>query len=360
MKKRAVLVALAAVAMLGGCETGMFAPRTGELFQTTRMGPGGPGAAVYMAPLFAGIWGGQKSGCQWMVPLLIPGVPIAAAGYVVDQFVVSPLVDVICLPYDLCQPNHGFYIRIVDEKGRPVSGATLKGAIDGFLSGTTISGTTDEAGEFYVSKLLNVSGYVDASCQDYTPWWNYHHFKTKDAKPGSDGRIAFQFVLSKITPGAWKAKSDISRDDVLKLLPGKWSADPESRRWLSDGFECEVADKPDRHCFTLDAAGTVVSRIPVGYYFYFGHSNICDASVAGCYSNWSLERKGMTRNRDRDMDDYCPKEWTWRIHLARKNKTSSDYYYLGEDEEGLYLSPGPFGSGSVCEKVSLKFRKVKE
>jgi len=44
MKKqtKAILVApLALATMFSGCKTGMFAPRTGELFQTTRMGTGG-------------------------------------------------------------------------------------------------------------------------------------------------------------------------------------------------------------------------------------------------------------------------------------------------------------------------------
>ena len=352
---------LAAGAMLGGCKTGMFAPRTGELFQTTRATPCPGAATVYMAPMIAGMWGLQTSGCQWMSLFLIPGVPIAAAGYVVDQFAVSPLVDVVCLPYDLCQPNHGFYIRIVDERGQPVPGATVEGEMEGLPSDKKFSGTTDEAGEFYINKLLNVSGFVDASCPGYTPWWHNHHFKTEDAKPGPDGRIAFKFVLSKVTPGAWKAKTGISRDEVLKLLPGKWSADPESRRWLSDGFECEVADKPDRHCFTLDAAGTVVSRVPVGYDFYFGHG---ESSISGSYSYWSLEGKGMTRSRGGDKDHDSPKEWTWRVRLFKNPKFFSDaysaYYYLGEDEKGLYLSPGPFGNRSLCEKVSLKFRKATE
>ena len=43
MKKlgKAILVATLALAtMFSGCKTGMFASRTGELFQTTRMGPG--------------------------------------------------------------------------------------------------------------------------------------------------------------------------------------------------------------------------------------------------------------------------------------------------------------------------------
>lgn len=38
---KAILVATLTLAtMFSGCKTGMLAPRSGELFQTTRMGPG--------------------------------------------------------------------------------------------------------------------------------------------------------------------------------------------------------------------------------------------------------------------------------------------------------------------------------
>ena len=40
MKKTILVETLALATMFSGCKTGMFAPRTGELFQTTRMGPG--------------------------------------------------------------------------------------------------------------------------------------------------------------------------------------------------------------------------------------------------------------------------------------------------------------------------------
>ena len=41
----------------------------------------------------------------------------------------SPLTDIVCLPYDLCQPNHGFYIRIVDEDGKPVPNVRVYGGV---------------------------------------------------------------------------------------------------------------------------------------------------------------------------------------------------------------------------------------
>ncbi len=38
--KAIFVLSLALMVALTGCKTGIFAPRTGELFQTTRMGPG--------------------------------------------------------------------------------------------------------------------------------------------------------------------------------------------------------------------------------------------------------------------------------------------------------------------------------
>ena len=134
MKKltKAILgLSLTLVMALTGCKTGMFAPRTGQLFQTTRMCPG-PGSFVYTAPLMVGVWGVQKSGGEWTIPIGIVGLPIAAAGFVVDECVVSPLVDLVCLPYDLCQPKRSFYIRVVDEFGKPISGVKVWGDLIGW------------------------------------------------------------------------------------------------------------------------------------------------------------------------------------------------------------------------------------
>ena len=57
----------------------------------------------------------------------LAGLPLALPAYIVDECVMSPLTDIVCLPYDLCQPNHGFYIRIVDEDGKPVPNMRVSG-----------------------------------------------------------------------------------------------------------------------------------------------------------------------------------------------------------------------------------------
>ena len=365
---KAILVSsLALMAALAGCKTGMFAPRSGQLFQTTRMCPG-PGSFVYTAPLMMGVWGVQKRGGEWMIPIGIVGIPIAAAGFVVDECVVSPLVDLVCLPYDLCQPKRSFYIRVVDEFGQPVPGAKVKGRIqkaDYFWMGEEkFSEITDAAGEISLDGTFHLKGHCWVSCPDYASWWNNKKFKTAEVKPDSDGRIVIQFVLPKANPGGWKARKDISREEVLKRLPGKWSADHESRVWLQHGFNCRYANDLDRHCLTLDASGKVASHVPAGYEFYFGNIDTSSYWNAGRYSVWTLEGKDdVDAAKARKDDDLLPSGWLWRVHLSKgpKNTTCSDSYYLGEDEKGLYLSPGPFSEwDGLSEKLSLKFRKVTE
>lgn len=362
LTKAIFVLSLALMMALTGCKTGMFAPRTGELFQTTRMCPG-PGASVYTAPLMVWVWGVQKRGGEWTIPIGIVGIPIAAAGFVVDECVVSPLVDLVCLPYDLCQPYHGCYLRIVDEDGRPVQGAKIHGHFD--LVGKAFSGTTDAAGEFKINRLHDVKGHFWASCDNHASWFHGRDFDTVNAKAEPDGKIVFQFTLSKINPGGWKAKKEISREELQKLLPGKWSADKESRRWLMDGFNCSFANDPERHCFILDASGSAVAYVPFDYMYYFWDKD--KSKLGPRYSSWSIQRNGnVTGGKDDPYRNKPPAEWVWRIRLAENSDVNkfrgwSSGYYLGEDEKGIYLSPGPFSSNeSLSEKLSLKYRKVKE
>ena len=368
---------LALATMFSGCKTGLFAPRSGELSQTARLCPGA-GLYISPAPLMVWVWGVQKRGGEWTIPIGIVGLPIAAVGFVVDECVVSPLVDLVCLPYDLCQPYHGCYLRIVDEDGRPVQGAKIHGHFD--LVGKAFSGTTDAVGEFKINRLHDVKGHFWASCDNHASWYQSRDFDVANAKAESDGKIVFQYTLSKMNPGGWKAKKDISREELQKLVPGKWSADKESRRWLMDGFNCSFANDPERHCFTLDASGSAVAYVPFpfGYRSYFGGKD--KSKLEPPYSSWSIQRNGDGAvGEDNFLHNEPPAEWVWRIRLAKNsdaNKFSggSSGYYLGEDEKGIYLSPGPFSSNenlsespgplssneSLSEKSSIKYRKVKE
>ena len=147
-----------------------------------------------------------------------------------------------------------------------------------------------------------------------------------------------------------------------------------------DGFNCSFANDPERHCFTLDASGSAVAYVPFlfGYRSYFGGKD--KSKLEPPYSSWSIQRNGDGAvGEDNFLHNEPPAEWVWRIRLAKNsdvNKFSgeSSGYYLGEDEKGIYLSPGPFSSNenlsespgplssneSLSEKLSIKYRKVKE
>ena len=112
------MLAMTTALALCGCKSSFLAPRTGEYFQTTRMGPGNS-VCAYGLPLIAGA-GCLMSGTPLAilgVPLCVVGVPVAGVGFVADVCMVSPLVDLLCLPYDLCQPNHGFFRGFVHKCG---------------------------------------------------------------------------------------------------------------------------------------------------------------------------------------------------------------------------------------------------
>ena len=113
------IIAIVALLVSGGCqsmkENGMLSPRSGELFQTTRMGPGKATESCCMLTAWGLFAASEGHSLGYLVALA--GLPLALPAYIVDACVLSPLTDIVCLPYDLCQPNHGFYIRIVDLRG---------------------------------------------------------------------------------------------------------------------------------------------------------------------------------------------------------------------------------------------------
>ena len=241
-----------------------------------------------------------------------------------------------------------------------MQGAKIHGHFD--LVGKAFSGTTDAVGEFKINRLHDVKGHFWASCDNHASWYQGRDFDVANAKAESDGKIVFQYTLSKMNPGGWKAKKDISREELQKLIPGKWSADKESRRWLMDGFNCSFANDPGRYCLTLDESGSAVAYVPFGYRFGKDKSKLGPR-----YSSWSIQRNGnVTGGKDDSYRNEPPAEWVWRIRLAENSDEKtfpgwSGDYYLGEDEKGIYLSPGPFSSAErLSEKLSIKYRKVGE
>ena len=353
--------AVAAMLCLAGCKSGMLAPRSGELFQTTRMGPGKATESCCMVS----VWGlfAASEGHSFGYLVALAGLPLALPAYIVDECVMSPLTDIVCLPYDLCQPNHGFYIRIVDEDGKPVPNMRVYGSVDTGMDSlleldeSSFDGKTDDAGEFLVSRLFGKpKGSFRSSAPGYMPWYWGRKIKLDGVKPEADGRIVLQYVVKKSDLGTWKAKTDITREEILSILPGKWSADSETRKLLAEELSWPSTDDAGKHCFTIDPYGSVVSRVPECY-----RSAYCDDNPwrrGDKFAIWKLHRQGET-----ELAWYAKEQkgWLWAVRLSKDDHKYSvqDEYYLGEDEKGLYLSPG-FHCESVGPKITLKFRKVAE
>ena len=131
------------------------------------------------------------------IPLVAVGIPVGGVGFVADVCVASPLVDLACLPYDLCRPNHGFYIRIVDENGRPLPGVKVEGVLKhGFEMKADISGTTDESGELYVSRLSFENFWIRFWSEEHADKCGSGSQMQEDLKADQDGRYVFQFTLA--------------------------------------------------------------------------------------------------------------------------------------------------------------------
>ena len=363
---KAILVATLALAtMFSGCKTGMFAPRSGELFQTTRMGPGKVTEVCCMLTVGGLFTASERHSFGYLVA--IAGLPLAIPALVVDECVVSPLTDIVCLPYDLCQPNHGFYIRIVDENGKPVPNVRVSGSVGNGMDNlleldkSSFDGMTDNVGEIFVSRLFGKpKGSFRASASGYMPWYFPKNIKLDGVKPEADGRIVLQYVVKKSDLGTWKAKTDMTREEILSILPGKWSADSETRKLLATELSWPSTNDPDKHCFTIDPSGSVVSRVPEYYESAYCRDN--PWRNGDKFTSWKLNRIGET-----ELSEYANehKGWVWTVCLVRTVRSTKgkgeysfqDEYYLGEDEKGLYLSPR-FHCTFIGPEITLKFRKV--
>lgn len=336
---------------------GVLAPRSGEIFQSTRMGMGNGAKACSFLTAGGLIAVSEGRPIGW--PFAIIGLPFAAVGFVLDEVIVSPLTDLVCLPYDLMQPNHGFYIRIVDEKGKPLPHARIEGYVKNQDSELPwekkrFSGETDDAGEFYVSRLFNLTGGFRVTAAGYMPWYGLREIQSEQMNKGPDGRIVIEHALQKSGLTGWQEKKGLTRDEVLSLLPGKWSAESDTRAYLSAELKWPP-DRDDRHCFTLEASGTVVSGVPECYRNAYCKSDPWRGGLH--FSVWQLHRKGELKMAWYSKE---PKSWSWAVRLSKDKGeySSQDEYYLGEDEEGLYLSPGLHSEFVGVPEVALKFRKV--
>ena len=225
---------------------GMLAPRSGEIFQTTRMGMGNGARACSFLTASGLIAVSEGRPIGW--PFAIIGLPFAAVGFVLDEVIISPLTDFVCLPYDLMQPNHGFYIRIVDEEGKPLPHARIEGYVKNQDSALPwekkrFSGETDDVGEFYVSRLFNLTGGFRVTAAGYMPWCWLREIQSEQMNKGPDGRIVIEHALQKSGLTGWQEKKGLTQDEVLALLPGKWSADSDTRVLVR---RTQLADVPER------------------------------------------------------------------------------------------------------------------
>ena len=178
----------------------LFSERSGEIFQATREGPGELALGLFCVGVL-------------VPPIGLATVPAGIAVAAVDELVVSPVVDLCCLPYDLAQPRHGFVLRVRDADGKPVSGASF------FANMSTrshiedvIRETTDENGEIFIPKLNHVAlKFVTISadgCYDYREYDGPWHC-VYEKQPGEDGRIVLDFVMKRKIRPAEKVKAAI-------------------------------------------------------------------------------------------------------------------------------------------------------
>ena len=375
---------LAAVVLLvsGGCqsmkENGMLSPRSGELFQTTKMGTGVV-ASSCVFPTVLG-WFYVQKGDLLGLPIAIVSSPFAIVATVLDLGVVSPLTDLACLPYDLSQPQHGFYIRIVDEEGKPIPGAQISGSVENdedshLLSTTDLCGTTDEAGEFYVGRLFKCKGSMEARASGYAPWLGPKSIRLPKNEKCSGGqtavtnaiptgeRIVLQYVMKRSNVGDWNQKSDLSREEVEKLCVGTWRPDEDACKFIVDELGMKTGqENPAEHWIELRSDGTAVCHAPGRYY---------KSSVSSYYSYelgnfqdsfaWTIERNEASPWRPVSGNSWICMKWTWRARLfvvdEKEKYRKTARYYLGEDDKGVYLA-------AECEdyytppRGILKFRKV--
>ena len=374
---------LAAVVLLvsGGCksmkENGMLSPRSGELFQTTKMGTGVV-ASCCVFPTAMG-WLAMQEGHLIGLPVAIIFSPFAIVAPVLDLGVVSPLTDLVCLPYDLSQPQHGFYIRIVDEEGKPIPGARISGSVENdedmhLLSTTDLCGTTDEAGEFYVGRLFKCHGSMSVKAPGYAPWLGWESIRLPKNEKCSGGqtavtnaiptgeRIVLQYVMKRSNVGDWNQKSDLSREEVEKLCVGTWRPDEDACKFIVDELGMKTGqENPAEHRIELRSDGTAVCHAPGRYY---------KSSVSSYYSYelgnfqdlfaWTIERNEASPWRSVSGNSWICMKWTWRARLfvvdEKEKHRKTARYYLGEDDKGVYLA-------AECEdyytppRCILKFRK---
>ena len=203
MKRLMIVIAMMVPLMT---PASLFSERSGEIFQATREGPG----ELALGLIYVGVI---------IPPVGLATVPAGIAVAVVDELVVSPVVDLCCLPYDLAQPRHGFVLRVRDADGKPVAGARFFANMSTrSLIEDVVREATDENGEIFISKLNRVAlKHVTISADGYYGYrdddsWHCVYKK----QPGEDGRIVLDFIMKRKIRPAEKVKAAIEIPDSLR------------------------------------------------------------------------------------------------------------------------------------------------
>ena len=240
MKVKKAILPIIGIYSVISASASVFEPRSGELFQTTRNGPG------------------EIANCQVLIgALTFPiGLPLTITGGVctiVDELVIFPIIDLVCLPYDLSRPRHGYFIRVTDDDGNPLEGVKFSAYSNtGAMTSGRIEEMTDARGEIYVSHLtkehyidnvyLSKDGFYDSS-----PTVNWQakqlSFIPSKAKPGEDGRIVWDLKLRKICHPVDMKKSTLKIPEELRRRKScELFFDCEKGSWLPPHGSGVVAD----------------------------------------------------------------------------------------------------------------------
>lgn len=240
MKVRKVILPIIGIYSVISASAAVFEPRSGELFQTTR---GGPGAIASYQMVFGVL----------TFPIGLPLIITGGACAIVDELVVFPFIDLVCLPYDLSQPRHGYFIRVTDDDGNPLEGVKFSAysGSSGMFSGR-VDEVTDERGEIYVSRLekshylsyvyLSKDGFYDSNA--HVNWYGAQlSFCPAKAKPGEDGRIVWNLKLRKICHPVDMKKSTLKIPEELRWRKScELLFDCEKGSWLPPYGNGDVAD----------------------------------------------------------------------------------------------------------------------
>ena len=103
MKRLMIVIAMMVPLMT---PASLFSERSGEIFQATREGPG----ELALGLIYVGVI---------IPPVGLATVPAGIAVAAVDELVVSPVVDLCCLPYDLVQPRPALVLLVAIRPAPP-------------------------------------------------------------------------------------------------------------------------------------------------------------------------------------------------------------------------------------------------